>query len=292
MKIEREGIGVAGRFGGLPVGYTGSKARVVILSVPFDLTSTYIKGSDKGPAALIEASRYLELYDIETDSEVCEVGIDTVDPIQKESSQDMLKATYAQVKSFLDNDQFVVTIGGEHSISPAAIRAHAEKYPGLCILQLDAHADLAPTYDGDSLSHATVMARVREIPHVSSIVAVGIRSMSSKELTYLDRKNTYFAHDIYNHDEWIDSVLTTLSEQVYITLDLDVFDPSIMPSTGTPEPGGLGWYQVLKLIKKIAENKTIVGFDVVELCPNDLDKSPDFLAAKLVYKILSYIFHH
>lgn len=285
------GHGVAGRFAGLPDEFAALEAaKIVIVPVPFDKTTTYQKGSDKGPGALIEASRNLELYDIETDFEVFELGIHTADPVDCPTSETMVKNVYDSVSQLLKQDKFVVTVGGEHSISPAPIKAHAEKFPGLSVLQLDAHADLQPAYEGNPLSHASAMSRVKEIPEVSNLVAVGIRSMSGEELEFMDKTQTYFAHHIWDNEKWIDQVIGNLKDNVYITLDLDVFDPSIIPSTGTPEPGGLGWYPVLKLIKQIASKKNIVGFDVVELCPNNADKSSDFVAAKLIYKMLSYVF--
>lgn len=289
------GHGVAGRYAGLPNEFAGlDVAKIVIVPVPFDKTTTYQKGSDLGPEALIEASRNLELYDIETNFEVYELGIHTAEPVNCPTSEAMVANVYHCVSKFLQQDKFVVTIGGEHSISPAPIRAHAEKYPGLSVLQLDAHADLQPAYEGNPLSHASAMSRVKEIPTVKNLIAVGIRSMSSDELEFMDKELTYFAHNIWDNEEWIDQVIENLADNVYITLDLDVFDPSLIPSTGTPEPGGLGWYPILKLVKKVAAKKKIVGFDIVELCPKATDKSPDFLAAKLIYKMLSYIFspHH
>ena len=285
-----EGTGIAGRFGGLPDEFADQNAKVVLVPVPFDLTTTYVKGSDKGPDALIEASRNMELYDIETGYEVFTIGIHTDTPIHADTSKEMIDKVQHRVENLLKNDKFVVTIGGEHAISPAPIRAHAKKYPGMSVLQLDAHADLQPAYEGDPLSHASAMSRVKEIEGLGPIIAVGIRSMSVEEVPYVDKKHTYFAHNILDNDKWIDSVTEALSDEVYITLDLDVFDSSIMPSTGTPEPGGLDWRHVTKLIKNVAEKKKIVGFDIVELCPNPNDKSPDFLAAKLLYKILSYTF--
>ncbi len=285
-----QGHGTSGRFGGLPDEFANEQSKVVLLPVPFDLTSTYQKGSDLGPAALIEASRHLELYDIETNSEVYQMGIYTADPIEEPTSEMMLKRLYERVSELLKRDKFVVTLGGEHSVSQAPIRAFAEKYPGLSVLQLDAHADLQAAYEGNPLSHASVMARVHEIPDITDIQAVGIRSMSAEELPLLNRQNTFFAHEICSHDDWMDGLLDNLEDHVYITFDLDVLDPAIMPSTGTPEPGGMDWYKTLKLLRKVAENKTIVGCDFVELCPHPHNKAPDFLAAKLVYKLLSYIF--
>lgn len=285
-----EGTGIAGRFGGLPDEFADENAKVVLVPVPFDLTTTYVKGSDRGPDALIEASRNMELYDIETGFEVFTVGIHTQKPVHADSSKEMIDRVQHRVEDLLKKDKFVVTLGGEHAISQAPIRAHSKQHPGMSVLQFDAHADLQPAYEGDPLSHASVMSRVKEIPGLGPIVAVGIRSMSIEEVPFVDKKLTYFAHDIHENDQWIDSVVKALSDEVYITLDLDVFDSSIMPSTGTPEPGGLNWQQVTKLLKRVAKEKKIVGMDIVELCPNPNDKSPDFLAAKLLYKILSYIF--
>jgi len=286
-----EGTGIAGRFCGLPNEYSNPQSKVVILPVPFDLTTTYMKGSDRGPAALIEASRNLEVYDIETNSQPYQTGIYTAPSVPGSTSAEMLANVYREVKSYLANDQFVITLGGEHSISPAPIRAHAEKYPGMSVLQLDAHADLVQAYEGDPLSHASAMARVKEIPSITNLVAVGIRSMSVEELPYLDKENTYFAHTLDGSNEWQTKVVDSLAEHVYITFDLDAFDPAIMPSTGTPEPGGLDWYQVMRLLKMVAMKKKIIGFDIVELCPNTSNKGPDFLAAKLLYKMLAYVFN-
>lgn len=289
-----QGHGEEGHYGGLPSPFSDLEhSAVVILPVPFDLTTTYRHGTEKGPGALIEASRNLELYDIETKSEVYQVGIHTASPIEEESCDLMRHSLYDQVKEFLRQDKFVVTLGGEHSISFAPIKAHAEKYPGLSVLQIDAHADLQDAYEGNPWSHASVMARVREIPEISSITAVGIRSMSKEEAEVCDEKHTFFSHQLDREGKWIDQVVDQLESQVYITFDLDGFDSSLMPSTGTPEPGGLQWNQTMELLKKVAEKKEIVGLDIVELCPSAENHAPDYLAAKLVYKILSYhYFYH
>jgi len=264
------------------------KANIVILPVPFDKTSSYMHGSDKGPAAMIEASRNVELFDIETDLEASEFGIHTAKPIQEKTSEKMLQSTFESVSSFLEQGKFVITLGGEHAISAAPIRAHADNMGPISVLQLDAHADLAPAYEGNPLSHASVMSRVREMENVERIVPVGIRSMSVEENSYIQPENTFFAHDLFDNDDWMDRVVDRLTENVYITFDLDVFDSSLMPSTGTPEPGGLFWHTALKLLKKVAEKRKIVGFDVVELCPMKNFWAPDYLAAKLIYKLLSY----
>ncbi len=263
-----------------------SQANVVVLPLPFDKTSTWMKGADKGPAAIIEASKYLELYDIETGTEVFKAGIFTAPELRASTSAILIKKTDLEVSRYLKDNKFVVTLGGEHSVSIGAIKAYAEHYKNLSILHLDAHADSRESYEGSPYNHACVMARARE--YTKNIVSVGIRSMDSSERPNLDKKKMFFAHDIHDSQRWIKDAVRQLTGSVYITIDLDVFDPGIMPSTGTPEPGGLGWYQVLKLLSSVAESKRIVGFDVVELCPSN-NKAPDFLAAKLIYTLLSYI---
>lgn len=284
-----QGHGIAGRFAGLPDPYGRKEfAKIAILPIPFDKTSTYKSGSDRGPEALIEASRNLELYDIETDSQVYQLGIYTEQPILSQTSEEMIRDGYQKVKQLLKSDKFTVTLGGEHTISFAPIKAHAEHYGKLTILQLDAHSDLQPAYENNPWSHASVMSRVKELPEVSKIVSVGIRSMSHEELPYLDRANIFFAHQL--EGPWIERVLDALSGPVYITFDLDVFDSSLMPSTGTPEPGGLYWQQCMSLLSQVMQKKNVTGFDVVELCPNPSNAAPDYLAAKLVYKMLSYKF--
>jgi agmatinase len=265
--------------------YTSSS--IVILPVPFDKTSTWLKGADKGPAAILEASRYLEFYDIETDSEVFKKGIFTAQPIDAASPSVLLKKTCSAISKYLKGNKLVVALGGEHSISIGLIKSYTEHYKNLSVLHLDAHADSRNSYEGSRYNHACVIARVRE--YTGNIVSVGIRSMDVSERANVDKRKMFFAHEIHDSDTWISKAVNQLSDTVYITIDLDVFDPGIMPSTGTPEPGGLGWYQVLKLLRAVAKSKRIVGFDLVELCPSK-SKAPDFLAAKLVYTLLSYIY--
>ena len=199
----------------------------------------------------------------------------------------MAEASYQAAKKFVDNNKFLVTLGGEHSISYGPIRAYAEKYKNLTILQLDAHSDLRQTYEGSKHNHACIMARAKEL---ANIVQVGIRSQDVSELKHVDAHTIFYAERIRKIKNWQQKVASCLTENVYITIDLDVFDPSIMPSTGTPEPGGLLWYEVVDLLKLVTEKTNVVGFDVVELCPNKINKAPDFLASKLIYKILSYCF--
>jgi agmatinase len=191
------------------------------------------------------------------------------------------------VRTHICDEKFVVLIGGEHSVSIGSVKAHLKDGADITVLQLDAHADLRDEYNGSKYNHACVMARIKEM---CPIVQVGIRSMDSSEKQRLEKENVIFARDIYHHNGWLERAVSKLSDNVYVTIDLDVFDPSIMPSTGTPEPGGLSWYDVLTLLKAVAQRKNVVGFDVTELCPDERNKAPDFVAAKLIYKLLSYKF--
>ncbi len=282
-------MGQKANFGDLPEEYsTLEQAEVVVLPVPYDGTSTWLKGADKGPEAIIKASTNMELYDIETDSEVYKKGIFTSEPVNENSSpEQMVSAVKAAVGKHISNGKFVVTIGGEHSVSIGAIEAAAQAFDDLTVLQLDAHSDLRPEYNNSKYNHACVMARIAE---QCPIVQVGIRSMDIGEKKFLDMDKVFFAKDIHSGGDWVEKAVTKLSENVYITIDLDIFDPSVMPSTGTPEPGGLLWYDVVVLLKAVFDDKEVVGFDVVELCPDERNKAPDFLAAKLIYKLLSYKF--
>jgi agmatinase len=282
-------MGQTAHFGDLPEKYsTGENSRIVLIPVPYDRTSTWLKGADKGPAAIIEASAHMELYDIETDSEVYKKGIFTAEPVDcPELPEDMIDKVAEQVRKYLENYKFVVVVGGEHSVSLGPAEAHIKKYADTTVLQLDAHSDLRDEYEGSKYNHACVMARIAEL---CPVVQVGIRSMDTSEKKALDKNHVIFAREISTNKNWIENVLPKLSKNVYLTVDLDVFDPSIMPSTGTPEPGGLSWYDVLGLLRTVFDERNVIGFDVVELCPNKKNKAPDFLAAKLIYKLLSYKF--
>lgn len=278
-------------FGGIPPSLSAyDTSPVVILPVPFDATSTWIKGADRGPEAILEASANMELYDIDTDSEVYLKGIFTADPILEEKSPEKLaQNVHRTVKKFLNDGKFVVTLGGEHSVSIGVAQAYAEAFPGLCVLQIDAHTDLRPEYEGSRFNHACVMSRIMEW---CPIVQVGIRSMDIVEKPYLQQDRIFYARDIVgSHENWIDRVIGKLDEKVYVTIDLDGFDPSIVPATGTPEPGGLSYYDVISLLRKLVVARKLVGFDVVELCPIPGNKASDFLASKLIYQILSYQFY-
>jgi agmatinase len=282
-------MGQTANFGDLPPEYSAAEyAKVVLIPVPYDRTSTWMKGADKGPSAIIEASTHMELYDIETDSEVYKKGIFTAEPENyPELPEDMVDKVAEQVQKYIENGKFVVVMGGEHSVSLGPVKAHIKNYTDTTVLQLDAHSDLRDEYNGSKYNHACVMARITEL---CPIVQVGIRSMDTSEKKALDTNRVIFAAEISTNNNWIEKVLPKLSKNVYLTVDLDVFDPSIMPSTGTPEPGGLSWYDVLRLLRAVFEKKNVVGFDVVELCPDERNKAPDFLAAKLIYKLLSYRF--
>lgn len=265
---------------------TWDNSQVVILPVPFDATSTWIKGADKGPAAILDASYNLEFYDIETDSEVYKRGIFTDEPLTTSNCPELMSSqVYQKICSYINAGKFAITLGGEHSVSIGAIQAHCERFDDVTVLQLDAHSDLRFDYHGSKYNHACVMNRARE---VAPILQVGIRSMDVCEKPYMNNDNVFFAKDIYGQTDWIDALCDKLTSNVYITIDLDAFDSSIMPSTGTPEPGGLDWWTTLRLLKAVAQKANIVGFDIVELCPNENNKAPDFLAAKLLYKLLSY----
>lgn len=273
-------------FGDLPTEYTSyERARVVIQPVPYDGTSTWIKGADKGPSALLEASTNMELYDIETDSEPYLVGIHTAEAISAmETPESMVAATQEAVSGFIKAGKFVVTIGGEHSVSIGAIKAHAEHFDSLTVLQIDAHTDLRDSYEGSRYNHACVMARAQDL---CPTVQVGIRSMDISEKPRAQRSKIFWAHEIVNRSGWESEAIAHLSNNVYLTIDLDGFDPSIMPSTGTPEPGGLAWYPTLHFLRQVFTTRNVVGFDIVELCPNEQARASDFLAAKLLYRLLA-----
>jgi agmatinase len=277
------------QYGNLPEKFSEQdQSAIIIIPVPYDVTSTWMKGTDQGPKALLEASANMELYDIETGTEVYRHGIHTdVSFSIPGNPETMVNKVAKRVYYWLNKNRFVVTIGGEHTITIGSVQAHIEKYPGLSVLQLDAHTDLRQEYEGSPFNHACTMARVREKCQVTQ---VGIRSMGIEEIEYIDHDRIFLASKIIKDNEWIPKVIHTLNDQVYLTIDLDVFDSSVMPSTGTPEPGGLDWYVVLDLIRGVIKEKELVGFDIMELCPNNYNKAPDFLAAKLLYKVLSYRF--
>lgn len=276
------------RFGDFPDEFAQYRsAAIVLLPIPFDKTSTWLKGSDKGPQAILEASQHLEYYDLETRSEVYRKGIHTAEPLDAESPEQMIQAAYERVGHFLRDKKFVVTLGGEHSVSIGPVKAFAERTSDLGILHLDAHSDRRDTYQGSRYNHACVIARISEF--VPNIVSVGVRSMDASELPNIPKGSLFCAADVLGKPDWAGQVVERLSPRLYVSIDLDVFDPSVLPATGTPEPGGLGWYDVTRLLRVVARQRQVVGFDVVELRPGD-HKASDFLAAKLICTFLSYVF--
>ena len=276
-------------YAGIPDKYARlDEAKVVLIPVPYDGTSTWQKGADKGPDAFLEASENMELFDIETRTEVYKKGVYLAPPVTENTSPEkMVEAVHKTTRNYIKQDKFVTIFGGEHSVSIGTIRAFNESFEDLTVVQLDAHADLRPEYEGSTCNHACA---VHEASKNINLLQVGIRSMDVSEMDHMDENQTYFAHDLY--EDWMDDAIGQMTPNVFITIDLDVFDPSILPSTGTPEPGGMFWYETLEFIKLMFKKKNVVGFDIVELNPNEVDKSSDFLAAKLYYKMLSYKFKY
>ena len=275
-------------FGGNEVVYNYQESEIIIVPVPYDETSTWMKGADKGPDAILAASVNLEFYDIETSSEAHLKGINTIAPLsEKETPLKLVNAVYSKTCSLISEKKFPVIIGGNHTVSIGAIKAFSESFENLTILQLDAHADLRQIYEGSEFNHACAMARAREY---APILQVGVRSMSVEELPFVQRDRIFYSHELYYDKSLYKKVLDKLTENVYITIDLDVFDPSIMPSTGTPEPGGPAYFELMHFLRDVIKARNVVGFDVVELCPSATNKSPDFIAAKIIYQLLSYKF--
>ena len=270
-------------------------ARVVVLPVSYEGTVSYGTGTGAGAMAIVNASRNMELYEEETDSEVYQIGIHTLPEFTPRETPDrMMSDLYAYSKKLLELDKFICMLGGEHSVSAPIIQAHNERYENMSVLQIDAHADLRDTYDGTPHSHASIMARVVKDLRIPS-VQVGIRSISGDEAKSLKDglpTKIFWARDIVGRTDWIDEAIDALTENVYLTIDIDGLDPSIVPTTGTPEPGGLGWYETLTLIRKLAERKRVIGMDLVEYSYFENYESPAFLCAKLVYKSLAYVFRN
>ncbi|MDE5421072.1 agmatinase [Ancylomarina sp. DW003] len=265
-------------------------AATLLQSIPYDGTSTWGKGADKAFPAFLRALENMELYDIETDSEVYKTGVHILPDIKESSSPEaMVNSVYEAVKEVIPSKKFLTFFGGEHSVSIGIIRALTERYENLTVLQLDAHSDLRATYNGTPYNHACA---VHEASKTTNLIQVGIRSMDSCELPFLNHEKCFFAHDIHNKTAWMTNSISQMTNHVYVTIDLDVFDPSIMPSTGTPEPGGLDWYTVIAYLRQVFRNKNVVGFDIVELAPQEGQKASDFLTAKLYYKLLSYKFEN
>ncbi len=265
-------------------------SKIAVIPVPYEASTSYIQGTKNGPGAIIEASQNVELYDEETGREVYKEGIITAKPVNFEGDveSDFDKITQ-QFSGFLKEGKFLVGVGGEHSVSFPAYRAFHQHFDNISILQLDAHSDLRESYDGSIYSHASVMKRIYGLN--KNIVQVGIRSQCEEEARFIKENsiNTFYAHDLKKKD-LSDSILDVLNKNVFITIDVDYFDPSVIPATGTPEPGGFYWDETLQFLKKVFLNKNVVGFDVVELSPIKGLVHPDFTIAKLIYKLIGYKF--
>ncbi len=279
-------------FGGLESPLSDfDQAKVLIWPVPFEKTVSYGQGTALGPNAIIDASRNMELYDEELDREICEIGIHTLPEISGDRQPgDMMAALKFEAESILAKGKFLCSLGGEHSITGPIVHVHADRYPSLSVLQIDAHADLRESYDGTPHSHATAMRRVAER---CSLVQVGIRSISIEEARAIPALPTkvFFAKDIIGQGHhWMEHAVESLTRDVYLTIDIDGLDPSLCPDTGTPEPGGLGWYETLALIRKVAKERNIVGMDLVEVSGGRENNVTAFVAAKLIYKTLGYVF--
>ena len=276
-------------FGGISEQYTSREnSSIWLQSIPYDGTSTWGKGADKGFERFLTAAENMELYDIETDSEVYRNGIHILPQWDGfKTPEEMFERVYHNTAELLRNGKFLTFFGGEHSISIGIIKAFYEYYDDLTVVQLDAHTDLRPEYEGTRYNHACAL---HDASQNCNLIQVGIRSMDKSERDYMNPVQFYSAEEVVTSFDWVDTALEQMTNNVYITLDLDVFDSSIMPSTGTPEPGGLDWYEVVDFLKDTFSYKNVVGFDIVELAPIDGLRAPDYLAAKLYYKMLSYKF--
>lgn len=278
-------------FGGIESEFSDFKNSSVLLqSIPYDGTSTWGKGADCAFSAFIEATKNMELYDIETDTEVYKNGIHILPEITEDASpESVFKTVYKKSKELLETNKFLTFFGGEHSISIGIIKAYYEKYKNLTILQLDAHTDLRESYLGSKYNHACAL---HDANKNTNLIQVGIRSMDISEKQYVNKDKCFFAEEMFQNIDWVEKSISKMSNNVYITIDLDALDPSIMPATGTPEPGGLQWNTTIKYLREVFEKKNVVGFDIVELAPIENIKAPNFLAAKLYYKMLSYKFRY
>jgi agmatinase len=281
-----------GEFGGTtPTTSDFANARVVIFPVPLDRTTSYVSGTRNGPREILVASSHMELWDEETQTDVHSIGISTLPEMEFPfAGMDEVVCEIRRVASELVNrGKFPLVLGGEHSITPAVVGAVAAKHPGLSVLQIDAHADLRDSFMGTPHNHACAMRRTLDFAPTTQ---VGIRSLSPEEAAAAPslRTTIFYDYNMRADPRWIDRVVESLTDTVYITIDVDGLDPAIMPATGTPEPGGLSWYETLALLRAVIERRTVVGCDIVELSPMAGNVAPNFLCAKLIYKILSYRF--
>jgi agmatinase len=279
-------------FLGLPASQSSYKsARFAVLPIPYDSTTSYQVGTRNGPAAIIEASMQVELFDEELGIEACKAGVATLDAVMpnmagpKEMHEDIFKVAAKAIR----DGKFLVGLGGEHGITSALVRATLARHRKLSVLQIDAHLDLRDSYEGTPYSHASVMRRVLDFG--CSVVPVGIRNVSREEHRFVRERKVPFvsARECHMADDWVDRVLNSLGETVYVSIDIDGFDPAYAPGTGTPEPGGLDWYQVTGLLRLVAAEKKVVGADIVEVMPIPGQAVTEFLAARLAYKLMGYV---
>ena len=281
-----------GAFGGAtPTTTDFDNARVVILPVPLDRTTSYVAGTRNGPHEILVASSHMELWDEETETDVHSIGICTLPEMELPfpTMDEVMREIRRVATELVSRDKFPVVLGGEHSITAPIVAAVAAQYKGLSVLQIDAHADLRDSFMGTPHNHACAMRRTLEYARATQ---VGVRSLSTEEAAAASTLPTTIFYDFNMRQDpnWIDRVVDSLSDDVYITIDCDGFDPAIMPAVGTPEPGGLGWYEGLTLLRRVIERRRVVGCDIVELCPMPGNVAPSFLCARLLYKILTYRF--
>jgi agmatinase len=272
-------------------------AQVVILPIPYEPTTSYRSGTKEGPRAILDASRYLETYDDELDLELSSrIGIHTLPELDPDldSIEKTIDRIELAAQELIAQNKMVIGLGGEHSVTLGLVRAYQKKYPKLTVIQLDAHADLRDRYEGTQYSHACVMRRIRDL--AVPTIGIGIRSMSRAEAEYIrqnqDAVKIIPAKQIkLNNNSWISEIIAHIQTPVYVTIDIDVFDPAFVPGTGTPEPGGLDWYEITRFLAELTKRVDIVGFDIVELSPLGGQVVSEFLAAKLVYKFLNYLYN-
>jgi agmatinase len=291
-EISSRYSGIPLNFGGLPSEFSRfDKAKVVILPVPYDLTTSYIPGTRRGPFAMLEASTHMELYDEELRQETYKIGIHTLDSLEPSaaSTEETIDRVEEAIDLIIQAKKFPFMLGGEHSLTLAPARALQRKYKNFTVLQLDAHSDLRDSYQHTKFNHACVARRMHELG--LNIVQIGIRAISSEEATFIEkneRVHVLFDYELHQDSSKIEKILKQIKGPVYVTLDLDVFEPGLMPAVGTPEPGGLDWYRTLHILKRVGAHHDVIGCDIVELCPIPSVVSPDFISAKLAYKMMGY----
>lgn len=270
-----------------------NNAKFVIQQLPYEYTSSYLLGSSKGPNAIVKASQFVELYDEELDTEAyLKNRICTLEPLEFGNKVDAeaIGLIEAETEKLLNDDKFVVSIGAEHTVTYGLVKAHAKKYNNLSILQFDAHSDLREAYQDNPYSHASVLKRVWDMG--LNIVQAGIRAQCIEEAQLIkssDKLHTFYAHQIRQNNNWIDEVLEKLGDDVYITIDADGFDPSVIPAVGTAEPNGLFWNESVELFRRTIQEKNVVGFDIVECAPMEGTILSEYTLAKLAYKLMGYI---